>query len=127
MTDNEIIKTWEWHISPVHCNGMEIYSAVVECSRELVENTLDLINRQKAENERLKVDLAKCSIRLDNLYKTADEIKSEAIKEFAERLKEKATSTFYEEHKYVDTEDIDNLVKEMTEIETIQRKEDEGK
>ena len=24
-----------------------------------------------------------------------------------------ATSTFYEERKYVDTEDIDNLVKEM--------------
>ena len=31
------------------------------------------------------MDLAKCSIRLDNLYKTADEIKSEAIKEFCEK------------------------------------------
>ena len=39
-------------------------------------------------------------------------------------MKEKATSTFYEEHKYVDTEDIDNLVKEMMEVETNPRKED---
>lgn len=42
-----------------------------------------------------------------------DTIRAEAIKEFAERLKEKAISTFYEERKYIDTEDIDNLVEEM--------------
>ncbi len=49
------------------------------------------------------------------LYETAKEAKSEAVKEFAERLKEKADSGFWQEHCYVDVEDIDNLVKEMTE------------
>ena len=52
MKDNEIIKTWEWHTSPAHCNGMEIYFETIECSRELAENTLDLINRLQAENEK---------------------------------------------------------------------------
>lgn len=37
----------------------------------------------------------------------------DGIKEFAKMLKEKATSTFYEERQYVDTEDVDNLVEEM--------------
>ena len=69
---------------------------------------LDLINRLKAENDRLQGILDK---RCDTCPAVIT-----AIKSFAEKLKEKATSTFYEEHKYVDTEDIDNLVKEMTDI-----------
>lgn len=48
----------------------------------------------------------------DDDIKTA---KSEAIKEFAERLKERADSGFWQEHSYIDVDDIDNLVKEMTE------------
>ena len=171
MTDNDIIKAWEWHISPVHSNGMKIYSTVVECSRELAENTLDLINRYKAEIER-KTNLISETVdeyakfkeaakrretaRVRNIEQVADEeinrlnaeierlqsivnaeldtihdlgddyeralkegqelvktAKSEAIKEFAVRLKENmqwgdivtnATHAI-----------IDNLVKEMTE------------
>ena len=118
MTDNEIIRAWKWHILPELINGMKIYPAVVECSRILAENTLDLVNHQKAEIERLKMDLAKCSIRIDNLYETADEIKSEAIKEFAKRLKENCY-TYSDICGYqstvVDVNQIDNLVKEMTE------------
>ena len=79
--DNEIVKAWEWHISPVHSNGMKIYSAVVECSRELAENTLDFINRQKAENEELRADY-------NYLFETMPRIKTESINEFAEKLKE---------------------------------------
>ena len=37
----------------------------------------------------------------------------DGIKEFTERLKEKADSGFWQERSYVDVEDIDNLVKEM--------------
>lgn len=37
------------------------------------------------------------------------------VEAFAERLKEKATSAFFDEREYVDTVDIDNLLKEMTE------------
>ena len=35
------------------------------------------------------------------------------LKEFAERLKEKADRGFWQEHSYVDVDEIDNLVKEM--------------
>ena len=91
-----------------------------------LQKDINLINHQKAENDSLKVDLAKCSIRLDNLYKTAAEIKSEAIKEFAERLKENYCFTD-RWGKIIPKSTVDNLVKEMMEVETNQRKEDEGK
>ena len=94
--------------------------------------TLDLISRQKAKNERLLQKL--------------QQAKAEAIKEFAERLKSrlanlsvqtkthgrKTTPNYVDEianqilHDVVPQE-IDNLVKEMTEVEINQRKEDDGK
>ena len=49
-----------------------------------------------------------------------NQIKSEAIKEFANRLKEKCYEDFQEVYgmlsPYVTAYDIDNLVKEMTEV-----------
>lgn len=39
--------------------------------------------------------------------------RAEAVKEFAERLKEKASKGFWNELAYVDVDDIDNLVEEM--------------
>ena len=38
---------------------------------------------------------------------------ADAIKEFAERLKERATKGFWESDAYIGTEQIDELVKEM--------------
>lgn len=122
MTDNEIIKALECCVKTEFisdCAKCEMFA--FDCKDILIENALDLINRQKAKNESLKVDLAKCSIRLDNLYKTADEIKSEAIKEFAERLKGRLTgicrSTIYGNFEYgtIKSYEIDNLVKEIDE------------
>ena len=82
MTDNEIIKALEC------CNDSNCHKCPIEgCTDDIFGNALDLINRQKEKNESLKVDLAKCSIRLDNLYKTADKIKSEAIKECIAKVK----------------------------------------
>ena len=80
---------------------MEIYSAVVECSRELAENTLDLIDRQKAEIEELKDILEKVptnayDLQVEASEKLENQIKSEAIKEFAERLIEKCYEGFRE-------------------------------
>lgn len=125
MTDNEIIKSMQCVIGNEMLCSECTYQKVLpfpSCRMRCAKNALDLINRQKEENESLKVDLAKCSIRLDNLYKTADEIKSEAIKEFAERLKDEmrleddcrydCMNCLYECKGYVPL--IDNLVKEMT-------------
>ena len=94
--------------------------------------TLYLVSRYKAKNERLLQKL--------------QQAKAEAIKEFAERLKSrlanlsvqtkthgrKTTPNYVDEianqilHDVVPQE-IDNLVKEMTEVEINQRKEDDGK
>ena len=53
-----------------------------------------------------------------NAYKTA---KSEAIKEFAERLKRTSigleNGSKEKAYFFVDVQDIDNLVKEMTEVQ----------
>ena len=52
--------------------------------------------------------------------------KSEAIKEFAKRLKDNYCFTD-RWGKIIPISTVDTLVKEMTDVETIQRKEDEGK
>ena len=137
MKDNEIIKALECVIgNDVNCSECT-YQKVLpfpSCRMMCARNALDLINRQK---EKIKefyeklvirrglIDYQKAEIeqwkeeanKYQNLWCIAvddiEKVKSEAIKEFAERLKKEATSTFYEERKYVDTEDIDNLVKEM--------------
>ena len=102
------------------------------------KNAIDLINHleresnkyrykaqaQKGEIARLNKQVAEQKAEIEKLKKTAEEqhescliamdvYKSEAIKDFAKRLKEKANSGFWDEYSYVDTEDIDNLVKEM--------------
>lgn len=45
--------------------------------------------------------------------KKEETIRAEAIKEFAEKLKERATKGFWETDAYIGTEQIDELVKEM--------------
>ena len=109
MTVNEIIKAWEWHIAPVICNEMKTYPAVVECSRELAENTLDLINRQKTEIERLReIANPKCQ---KCVSRTIECAKSEAIKEFAHFVIDRSRNGV------VYLSDIPDLVKEMTEVQ----------
>ena len=127
MTDDEIIKALECCGNIVdstckECAYHETYNA--SCVVRLMRNALDLINRQKAEILELQKRII--NWRTDMDYRP-DEIKSEAIKEFAERLKEKLQWDVEFDNKLVFESDIDNLVKEMTEVETNQRKEDEGK
>lgn len=111
-TDKEIIKALECctnYEKQEDCIGCPIRS---ECNPNVLEKyALDLINRQKAiieksekvehfadktietanaEIERLEKELLKCKLEKEMLYQTVEEIKSEAIKEFAEMLKEKA-------------------------------------
>ena len=131
MTDNEIIKALECCLSSndlfacwkcpavksnICCDGSS------KISNGIVNSVLDLINRQKAEIERLK-SLER------NVYETVEKLKnkieSEARKEFAERLKEELTDKKYKyvtETNYSKTVNsvidscvgsIDNLVKEM--------------
>lgn len=133
MTDEQIIKNAEYH-KLGNCSRCdyknygsnclhELLNDSIKMAKRLCEDVADLeegyndgivcISRYKAENERLLQKL--------------QQAKSEAIKEFAERLKEKLQWDVEFDNKLVFESDIDSLVKEMTEVETNQRKEDEGK
>ena len=83
---------------------------------------LDLINRQKAEIERLSEVINgfeeqshKELMDFMALSKKYEKARAEAVKEFAERLKEKSEHFEMERENFVSEEDIDNLVKELTE------------
>ena len=58
MTDNEIIKALErcftLGFDASTCYECPFYTATAKCTEDLRDSTLDLINRQKAEIERLR-------------------------------------------------------------------------
>ena len=121
MTDNEIIKYLEQTIDKYNKN--EIFVDNIR----LDKLSLDLIKRRQAEIERLRsVQLVQANriaeLRstkfeqinvIQNLKQQLITSKSEAVKEFAERLKKVWFDNGYESPD-VDFEDfVDNLVKEM--------------
>lgn len=84
MTDNEIVRALEKEIRLTKY----VDSDYANVKLEIIESALDLINRQQAESERLQNDLnvwKDIAIRETTYVSIA---KNEAIKEFAERLKE---------------------------------------
>ncbi len=111
MSDNDIIKALECHIK-LHCwnncpNATEERQLLNKsCSRMIAEDALDLINRQKAEIERvnaigtrlsdicteqdLEIERLKAESDMADGYEDAlvERTKSEAIKEFAEKINE---------------------------------------
>ena len=113
MNDNDIVKALEClggdEVLCRECAYGHIPYPV--CKKLAAKNALDLINRQKAEIDKLRQKLDyenyECERCACDLLDQRDRAKSEAIKEFAERLKDIDD--------YVSPLDIDNLVKEMTE------------
>lgn len=102
----------------LHCPLSDVH--VKECTDILLSESIDLINRQQETIETLR----KCVeqhhiIRKDGkspLSLLTAEIRAEAIKEFAERLKEKAPiieGLYFKTVKPISCATIDNLVKEM--------------
>ena len=142
FTDEQIIKAMRCVIgNGVNCSECEYQKALPfpSCRRMCAKNALDLINRQKAEKERLedenytlknKIEIrdnlieqlgSDIDIKYNTIYTMREKLKnskSEAIKEFAERLKEKADDYVLAEGEFetmIFENDIDDLVKEMTE------------
>ena len=134
MTDNELIKALERTASWV-CDVCKFHGKMCvgdKCEKVIAENALDLINHQDAEIERLKAENKILSKNADTAFQDGlneaqdlyaaqiqDKIKSEAIKEFAERLKENIpfiTSHLGNVSVMALHRTIDNLVKEMTEV-----------
>ena len=133
MTDEQIIKAYErcftLGFDESTCYECPFYTATAKCTEDLRDSVLALINRQKSDIEGLTAKiLVKDNI---NDYNTAqlriarEELrtaKTEAIKEFAERLKRTSIGLEIGDDKkfkmtIVSTVAIDNLVKEMTEVQ----------
>ena len=120
MTDNNVIKALECCQSDdcVKCPMTFITTNISHpCKQTVMRFALGLIKRQQAEIERLNG----CVKSEDEVRAIANAtiqagiwiIKSEARKEFAERLKEKAWQGMWEIVAHVDIDDIDNLLGEM--------------
>ena len=117
MTDNEIIKelraSSEWFTE----HGRNTNTAIVG----ICDRAIELINRQKAEIERLTINMNAFGLGMKREKERADNARAEAVKEFAERLKEKAKGCFYDLGNLDDFNcamtELDNFVKEFTEGE----------
>ena len=134
MTDTEIIKALgccykidEW-CSPEYQNECPIYGYKEEyCTNHLMKSALDLIERQKVEVEGYKESnreyaemLAEQEVQIKMLQKENEafaplgklysEIKADAYKEFADRLKKKVHEDLFG---YVEA-DVQNLLAELT-------------
>ena len=118
MTDNEIIKALECCADNTEgkCRECPFHKLKISCIDGLERNALDLINRQKAEIERLTKDKYRLQKALNQSEDYRAIAKDEAIKEFAERLKAKGYRGIADGGLgFIIHKDIDNLVKEMTE------------
>lgn len=121
LTPEEIKKALECCVSGKNCEECSL-----NCKAPTSKDILDLINRQQAEIERLEKENERYAELEQGCYVTGyKNIKSEAIKEFAERLKDTLATEVTVEYEIADgffkdffdiTEtfiEIDNLVKEM--------------
>lgn len=115
MTDNDIIKALECcSYNNYQCDNCPY--AYKTCT--VYKDSIDLINHQKAEIERLRsMNRAKLAT-IHDLQIELKTAKSEAIKEFAEKAKEKMRDLARVDFQGVDycligKSFLDNLVKEM--------------
>lgn len=104
MTDNEIVCTM---LAYSKTNILLVNGEPIS-----IGDILNLINRKQAEIERLKIKIEG----VQEANAILREHIRKAVKEFAERLKEKNFYTQFDDYAYgwvVEEKDIDNLVKEM--------------
>lgn len=126
MTDNEITRektfseelpyfkermkeVFDYYDNPKGCAEM-LYIDVLRDSNRLVRKAEEEITRQQTEIERLKGYNENLQAANTALSNEIIEIKAEAVKEFAERLKEKIDVVYSIKHL---KDNIDNAVKEM--------------
>ena len=147
MTDDEIIKALECcsHRGKKDCDNCPVnYKTAELCFEDVMSDAFDLVNRQNAEIERLKQEnkeycednriiayqrnqrdkeIRALHNQLNGLNFMDKQIKSESVKKFAEKLKDSADKTRIKNMEtekvvfYMDEFKLDNLVKEMTEVQ----------
>ena len=125
MNDKEIIKALECCIEDEDCTHCPSIKEMPYCSNDIMMGALNLIKRQQAEIEKLKNEIQTTKDAYIMLQTKNEIIKSEAVKEFEDRLKNKIKiecnpyckptcdyGTGIEIMRY-----IDNLVKEIVDNE----------
>ena len=119
MTDEQIIKAVGICRTQDRCNDCPYQKLDIEgCVFENMKDVFDLINRQKAEIERLKRGVTFTftiedfeSIKETLISNIDNKIKTEAIKEFAKYIIDKSQNGI------IQVSDIPDYVKEMTEVQ----------
>jgi tRNA isopentenyl-2-thiomethyl-A-37 hydroxylase MiaE len=126
MTDNEIKKALECCTSnrttceKCPCFGAEIKDKIT-CELKMTKNALDLINRQQAEIERYKEtygcypvwnvpceNVFVLSMSCDDYEDFKNQLKAEAIKEFANEI-----LSPFERQTYLSKRDLETIVKNL--------------
>ena len=128
ISDDEIISSLEVIATTRNCSECKIRNCNwgdCNCSQITANAALGLIERQKAEIERLKsandekfcqwdMLAEKTKQHYADLYNEAKDIlKSETYKEFAKHLKERWSNNYYDSPDVDFDEFVDNLLKEM--------------
>ena len=133
LTDAEVKKALEWHLNEVnHCDGCPLFvlkNTTTYCVDVLMQNALDLINRQSSRIEKLEkvehfadktIESLKAEVeRLNNnisamsttLSTSARATRHEAYKELAEKVKSEAR--YFAANVPDVCEVIDNLLNEL--------------
>lgn len=114
FTDEEIKSSLEVIATTRNCNECKIRNCkwgTCNCSQITANAALDLINRQKAEIEKLKGSTIVSNIMESQKIKR--EAKVEAYKEFAKIIKDKWFNNRYDSPDVGFDDFIDNLLKEM--------------
>lgn len=97
-------------------DGTELEQDEVNRASTMREKTLRIVEEKQAEIERLKIENQAFRSAANSYKLHYNEARTEAVKEFAERLKEKSFKTIRNyglTKDVVEVCDIDNLVKEM--------------
>lgn len=121
LTDKDIISSLEVIATTCNCNECKIRSGkwgTCNCSETTANAALDLINRQKSEIERLRGSTIVNNIMESQRIKR--EAKTEAYKEFAEKLKlhsyimsDESQTGIINRYSVVTVNQIDNILKEL--------------
>lgn len=119
-TDEEIVRALKCHINAEDCVSCEMFGRCDEII--LTDIVLNLINRQKSEIERKNSFIENQNELISKLALAEKNARTEAYKEFAERIKMSIKANVVEtlcndvkgvyKAEYV-LDDIDNLLKEM--------------
>ena len=91
------------------------YHLTASKHKQVIDDAIDLINILQAENENYSHNNQKLVVENLQMIKSIKHLKADAIKEFAERLKEETNRVYYVESIALLNvhEIINNLVKEM--------------